>query len=336
MRVLRILLLLAMPLCVPVRAQDIHFTQFFNSPLALGPGQIGQFDGQYRFNGIYRQQWRSVTVPYRTFGFGADAARLLGLNGLGGGLWMYNDRAGDGRLNTFHVDLGASWTERFGQDKAHALTGGLQVGLTTISVDNSAFRFDAQYNGFYYDPGLDDAESFVRSSMVHPDLHLGVLYKYTMAPRRYVEAGASLFNLTRPEIGFLGGPGAPLDTRGVFHVRTSFPVSDDLDVLPMLQYMDQGRFRALNIGGVLRYIMLEQYGLLRTLQVGAFYRAADAGNLYAGLEYDDWTFGVSYDINLSDLVPASNNRGALELSAIYIIRQRPLLPARFKACPVQL
>ena len=72
------------------------------------------------------------------------------------------------------------------------------------------------------------------------------------------------------------------------------------------------------------------------VQFGAFHRAADAGNLYAGLEHDDWTFGISYDLNFSDLVPASNNRGAWEISAIYIIRKRPAVPVRFKACPDQL
>ena len=63
----------ALVLSFGVVAQDIHFSQFFNAPLALGPGMIGQFDGEYRANGIFRQQWRSVTVPYRTFGLGGDA-----------------------------------------------------------------------------------------------------------------------------------------------------------------------------------------------------------------------------------------------------------------------
>ncbi|MCB9179736.1 MAG: type IX secretion system membrane protein PorP/SprF, partial [Flavobacteriales bacterium] len=60
-----------------LHAQDIHFSQFFHTPLANGPGSIGAFDGDYRINGIYRQQWRSVTRPYRTFGLGADAANFL-------------------------------------------------------------------------------------------------------------------------------------------------------------------------------------------------------------------------------------------------------------------
>jgi hypothetical protein len=69
------------------------------------------------------------------------------------------------------------------------------------------------------------------------------------------------------------------------------------------------------------------------VQGGLFYRASDAGYVYAGLERDDWTFGVSYDINFSDLVPASRNRGGIEFTAVRVFRKRPAVPARFKACP---
>ncbi|MFN3874455.1 MAG: hypothetical protein ACK4L7_00905, partial [Flavobacteriales bacterium] len=34
--------------------QDIHFSQFFNVPLALNPACIGQFDGDHRAHGVFR------------------------------------------------------------------------------------------------------------------------------------------------------------------------------------------------------------------------------------------------------------------------------------------
>lgn len=58
--------------------------------------------------------------------------------------------------------------------------------------------------------------------------------------------------------------------------------------------------------------------------------------MYAGLEHDDWTFGLSYDINTSDLVPASRNRGGIEFAVVRIFGTRPAIPVRFKACPDQL
>lgn len=60
-----------------VLAQDIHFSQFFNTPYAQNPANIGQFDGDYRMGAVYRQQWRSVTIPYSTFGMGADRKSVV-------------------------------------------------------------------------------------------------------------------------------------------------------------------------------------------------------------------------------------------------------------------
>ncbi|MEX1131966.1 MAG: PorP/SprF family type IX secretion system membrane protein [Flavobacteriales bacterium] len=317
-------------------AQDIHFSQFFNAPLALGPGTIGQFDGDYRANGIFRQQWRSVSVPYRTLGLGGDAKDFLGVQGLGVGAWLFNDRAGDSRLNQFHLSLGVSWTQRFGEERAHSITGGVQAGFTSLTLDSRALSFDNQYNGFTYDPSLPTGERFDRDGLLHPDVNAGLVYRYAPRKRELIQAGVGVFNLTTPAIGFLGEPGVPLDRRSTFHVLTQFPIHERFDLLPMAQYMTQGKFRELTLGSNLRYILLDRYALNRAVQFGLHWRADDAGYLYAGVEYDDWTFGVSYDINTSDLVPASRNRGGIEFAVVRIFKQRPAVPVRFKACPDQI
>lgn len=319
-----------------VLGQDIHFSQFFNVPSALNPATIGQFDGEYRANGVFRQQWRSVTVPYRTFGIGGDARDLAGKKGLGAGAWLFNDRAGDSRLNQFHLDLGASWTEQLDADQHHSLTLGARAGFTSLTLDQGGMSFDAQYNGFYYDPDLDTGEDFNRDGLLHADVNAGAIYRYQPQPRKQLQVGFALFNITKPGIGFLGEPVVPLDMRTGFHILSSFPVSGRVDVLPMLHHMTQGEFRELDLGANVRYILLDRYGLKRAVLFGLQMRAADAGTVYAGFERDAWTFGASYDINTSDLVPASRNRGAIEFTAIHIWKKQPPIPVRFKACPEQL
>ena len=131
-------------------AQDVRFSQFFLTPHAQNPANIGAFDGEWRIGGVFRQQWRAVTVPYRTFGLGGDRRNAFGVEGLGLGAWILNDRAGDSRLNTFNAALGVSWTERFGPNEDHAITLGLHGGYTALSIDYSALRFDNQYNGYRY------------------------------------------------------------------------------------------------------------------------------------------------------------------------------------------
>jgi Type IX secretion system membrane protein PorP/SprF len=50
-----------------MRGQDIHFSQYGNSPINLSPGLTGVFGCDMRFAANYRNQWRSVRVPYSTF-----------------------------------------------------------------------------------------------------------------------------------------------------------------------------------------------------------------------------------------------------------------------------
>jgi hypothetical protein len=49
-------------------AQDISFSQFYDQPLLRNPALAGIFTGDVRFTASYRNQWQSVTIPYRTFG----------------------------------------------------------------------------------------------------------------------------------------------------------------------------------------------------------------------------------------------------------------------------
>ena len=58
------------------------------------------------------------------------------------------------------------------------------------------------------------------------------------------------------------------------------------------------------------------------LYLGSWYRWGDALIPYVGLEFSEMQFGVSYDVNISKLKPASNMRGGMELSLIYIRQYR--------------
>jgi len=54
---------LGLALCFSAGAQDIHFSQFFETPLLRNPALAGIFTGDVRIQAVYRTQWASVTVP---------------------------------------------------------------------------------------------------------------------------------------------------------------------------------------------------------------------------------------------------------------------------------
>jgi hypothetical protein len=40
------------------KGQDIHFSQYYASPLSLNPANTGNYDGDWRLMNSYRQQWK--------------------------------------------------------------------------------------------------------------------------------------------------------------------------------------------------------------------------------------------------------------------------------------
>ena len=96
--------------CLGVKAQDIHFTQWMHAPQTYSPSTIGDFDGKYRFHGNYRNQWSSVTVPFVTFATMAESNSIKSIPGLGIKAGFVYDITGDSKFSTTHLDLGAGYT----------------------------------------------------------------------------------------------------------------------------------------------------------------------------------------------------------------------------------
>src|SRR5215813_2231473 len=82
-------------------AQDLHFSQYFNTPLLVNPANTGFApDVDYRVGINYRNQWASITPnPYKTMSAWGDIQAFnnrfeSGWVGLGGAL--LRDVAGSG------------------------------------------------------------------------------------------------------------------------------------------------------------------------------------------------------------------------------------------------
>src|ERR1044072_4842215 len=84
-----------------VYAQDLHFSQFFNSPLSTNPANTGFIpDGDYRLGVNFREQWSSImTLPYKTMSAFADIQLMKDRDRtgwLGTGILALRDVAGSG------------------------------------------------------------------------------------------------------------------------------------------------------------------------------------------------------------------------------------------------
>lgn len=328
------ILLLTSALLVGARAhaQDIHFSQYYQSPFSLNPALCGDFDGAYRLIGNQRTQWRSVTVPYSTLGFAADMAHFSKQD-IGIGASFFTDKAGDSKYTTTMFNLVASKRLIIQGNEKHALGLGMMLGLTSMSIDYSQLNYDNQWTGLVYDPNIDSGERYARDSRVYANLHLGVTYQRPINDAWLVKGGWSLYNLSSPKQSWFDDAFVRLNVRTNLHASATYRINDQWQAEPMFLWMKQGQFNEVDLGGRAHYVIESKSWMYRSLYGGVMARAKDAGYVIVGMRYDHWDVGISYDINTSTLKPASNGRGGLEFGVIYIIPPKPTAKAARKVCP---
>ncbi|MFA5575047.1 MAG: PorP/SprF family type IX secretion system membrane protein [Brumimicrobium sp.] len=318
-------------LCIQfLNAQDIHWSQFDHNPVLQNPVNVGQFNGDYRIHANYRDQWRSVTVPFNTFSVSGEVKNVY--KNLNIGAFIMTDVAGDGKYSTVEFQPSASYTLKLSSDSTHLIRPGLQFGLNFRSLNSDAFYFDNQWNGQYFDPNLATNETFDRESRANFTVGVGLGYEFQKGKRERIQLGIGLFNINQPDQGFFGQK-VKRDMRLNLYARAEYKIGFDWDVLPSLQMNLQGTYREFIIGSQIRYILKDRLGEYRAVMAGIYSRTVDALFVSVGMEYQNWWAGFSYDINYSDLTPASNVRGGFEISLRYIIHHFKPKKIQHRICP---
>jgi type IX secretion system PorP/SprF family membrane protein len=281
-------------------SQDIHFTQFYDSPLNLNPSLAGDFDGSFRFTGNFRRQWASISSgPFNTTSLSVDANNFLKIKNLGLGVLLFQDIAGDSRMQDLRGNLALSYSIRLSRDSVHQLRVGLMPGINQTSVDYSDLRFGDQFNGSRFDPNKPTQQTFGIESFTNLNQASGLSYEYKDKSQRSIKAGFAVSNMLQQIRSFNSGSNIPLERRFTLHAQATLPLIPNWYLEPFALYMSQGVYSQLNFGSTLRYDMDPRKFNYRAVFVGLGTRWGDAANLTAGMYYGPWKFGLSYDINYS-------------------------------------
>lgn len=314
----------------PVLAQDIHFSQYLSSPFNLNPALAGDFNGDYRLTGNYRNQWKSITLPYKTYGIAGDMTRVAGLPNLSAGLSLYNDIAGDSRMNTIIVQIPLSIGYAVTSDSAHSVYFGIMPSYSRQQFDYSDLTFDNQYN--YQtgrpDPGMASGETWDRTAVSYINVAAGLRWSWAIRPRSRLDAGIGSYNLAGSEKYYCSDSKSDQRRYNV-HVNYQQSIHEKVDIIPGALYSRQGQNSNLLLGSSLRYI----YNGQTAFHSGLWYRESDAFILCLGLTYQTLYAGFSYDINTSRLSEASRSRGAYEVSVIYVMRKFKPSKGKYLSCP---
>ena len=310
------------------RAQDPGFSQFFASPLTLNPALTGKFNGTVRIAGNYRNQWPAINNAFITSTVSIDAPILtnkLPVNDTWGlGILAMNDKTADGILTSNYFSISTAYHKALDEDGYHSIGVGFQGTYANQNLDGTRLTFE---------DGLQLDGTFLRSpteainseyvSVHYFDADLGVLYNATTDGNNNFYLGASAYHLNRPKASFLGVDTIYVPVRETLHGGGFFPLAGTASTIYISGLVsNQAGARQYVLGGAWSASATTDETSPVNFYAGVWARftnnTTDALIPYVGLDYNDFSLGVTYDVNISPLASASQSRGGIEISLIYI------------------
>ncbi len=321
-------------------AQDIHFSQFYMSPLNLNPAMTGIMNCKSRFVANYRNQWASVlrSNAYNTYSASYDQRVPVGrydYMGFGGTLW--GDRAGSVRFSTLQAKLSASFSKQMGGDRTsgHYLVAGAEVGVSQRSIDFFKAQWGEQHdlNGGF-DPNRPTGETQLnRDNFLFADVSAGLLWFSVFDENNSFYIGGAYNHLNRANQSFNKDAFHPLWSKFTIHAGGEFLLTDRFGLVPGAVVLLQGPSLEINAGTSFKFQLTNPRGWdNQSFQIGTWVRLANrykdpqgnGGGILADafiastrFDYNEFGIGFSYDLNISSLKAASQYNGGFEFALIY-------------------
>ncbi len=316
-----------------VDAQDIHFSQFYMSPLNLNPAMTGVMNCTQRLTFNHRNQWAPIlrSNSYQTYSFSYDQRIPIGrydYMGVGGTLWR--DQAGTVDYGQLQAKLSASYSKRMsgGRNEGHYLVAGFEGGAQQTGLDLSKAQWGTQHDGKGGFGGGNSGETFNRNSIIFADLSAGLMWFSVFSNDNTFYVGGAYHHLNRANISFNRSKKEPLYSRFTGHIGGEFSMGDRTALVPNAIVMFQGKAMEITPGVSLKFILSKFKYDTQSFQFGVWTRIAnkytsgvlnDALVLTTRFDYNQFTIGLSYDATTSSLRKAAPTTGGFELSMMYKI-----------------
>jgi type IX secretion system PorP/SprF family membrane protein len=308
-------------------AQDPGFSQFFASPLTLNPALTGKFNGVLRVAGNYRNQWPSINNAFITSTISVDAPIMRGKlpdnDTWGIGLMAMTDKTASGILNSNFISFSTAYHKSLDEDGLHQLGVGFQGTYGNKNLDGTRLTFEdgLQLDGTW----LRSPTEAINSQYINVnyfDMNLGLLYNASTNGSNNFYVGASAYHLNHPKESFLGVDTINIPTRVTFHGGGYFPITGSPSTMYVSAlYNHQAGAHELVAGGAWAVNANNDEENPVNFYAGVwgrFSNVTDALIPYIGLDYSNFSLGLTYDVNVSSLKTASQSRGGIEISLIYI------------------
>jgi type IX secretion system PorP/SprF family membrane protein len=303
-------------------AQEIHFSQIFETPLLRNPALAGIFNGDIRVQSVYRSQWNSVTDAYKTVSSNMEYKLPIGMGDdfitLGGQV-LY-DKAGTVDLSATHILPAINYHKSLSAERNRYLSLAFMGGWVQRRIDRNKITTNNQFNGTSYNPTLSTGETFIKANYSYWDATVGMSYNSQLGENEdnNIYLGVAYHHFTRSKkISFYSNVNTEMKPKWVGSAGVRVSATEQSYVTFEGDYTHQGGAAEL-IAGFLYTRKLDDIEQPKYLiHAGAYARAKDAIIPVVKLENRPLSIAVSYDINTSAYRKASIGRGGFELSIAY-------------------
>lgn len=316
------ILLLMLASALYSRAQDIHFSQFYETSILRNPALTGLFSDDYKVGIVYRNQWSSISKPFQTAVLSAETripVRGEANDFVSIGLLGYYDKAGSVSLQTTSVYPALNYNKCLNRDQNTYLSVGFTGGFIQRSFDPAKATFDNQFQNGRYDPAYSTGETLPNPSFTQLDMGGGINFNGTSGKDNNINyiIGASAYHFSRPQYSF-SDRNINIGLRWNANAGISVQANEIFSYQLHANYMRQGTYNEAILGGLLGWNMTPSGAVDAVFSImgGVFYRISDAVIPTVKIRYKDLAVGVSYDATLSTLSSASKLRGGTEITLI--------------------
>jgi type IX secretion system PorP/SprF family membrane protein len=306
---------------ISVQAQDIHFSQFYTTPLLTNPGNTGMSDEDLRIALNYRSQWAKIGNPFKSFYSSLDKKLSISNESFGIGGYIIHDQSSAYNLTADEIIFSLSYSKIIHNQQ---FSIGIQPGYVYKYYDATGLTFGSQFDATseLFNSNLPSMESGIADNLHYFDLNVGLFWR-TLIRGIMPSAGIAIRHVTMPVETFST---SSLETRLPMKLtlngQVSIPITSKFDIAPSFLYGYTTGTSELLVGGIEGYTIHNFEVPVKKLYAITMFRSNPMSNIDAmilggGVKFTKFDLGITYDINVSPLSKATNYNGAFEISLIY-------------------
>lgn len=297
-----------------LQCQDIHFVDYRPISSFFNPAQTGDFLGNIKVSGGYRNQYASI---YSTFVGGGQMniqSPLRKNDWIGVGVNFNFDKSGSLSLNHLGMALQASYMIGLDKKQKSYIGVGTGVQFNNYSLNTDKYNSETTIRGLI-DPDKTTFNNFATNFI---SMDAGILLRLMVAKNDYISTGIAAKHINQPEFTIVSKDKLnSIDIRYNAHFLWHKHINNKIYIEPTFYFSHSEYTSNTNIQVVGGYRLLNKKDL--TITSGMSYRIGDAVGILMGMQWSGWQFHLNLDLIADEKVNYLQNPGAAEICMSKII-----------------